>query len=82
MRPTTHLPIPKTFKTLLIKRVFPFATIVVDTVGHLELQISPRIFEKIEMTLLVLSEAWGKMIHEKIPKREIWWHRPFNVALG
>ncbi len=32
---------------------------------HLELRISPRIFEKIRKALLVYSGAWGKLIHEK-----------------
>jgi hypothetical protein len=34
-------------------------------VVHLDLRISPRIFEKFEMILMLLSEAWGKVIHEK-----------------
>ncbi len=43
----------------------------VCSVVHLDLQISPRIFEKFEMTLKLLSEAWGKMIHEKNQKQKI-----------
>jgi hypothetical protein len=40
-------------------------------VANLELRISPRIFEKkIEMTLMVYSGAWGKLIHEKKPDVE------------
>jgi len=34
-------------------------------VVHLDLQISPRIFEKFEMTLMLLSETWVKMILKK-----------------
>jgi hypothetical protein len=34
-------------------------------VVHLDLWISPRIFEKFEMTLVLFLGAWGKMIHEK-----------------
>jgi hypothetical protein len=34
-------------------------------VVHLDLQISPRIFEKIRNDPNVISEAWGKVIHEK-----------------
>ncbi len=37
-------------------------------VVHLDLQISPRIFEKFEITPKQLSETWGKMILEKKPK--------------
>ncbi len=40
-------------------------------VVHLDLQISPRIFQKFKMTLMLLSEAWGKMIHEKNQKQKI-----------
>jgi hypothetical protein len=32
-------------------------------------QISPRILEKFEMTLLLCPGAWGKMIHEKWSKK-------------
>ncbi len=48
-----------------------FGAGVVDTganfpsVVHLHLRISPRIFEKFEMTLTLFSRAWGKMFHEK-----------------
>jgi hypothetical protein len=38
---------------------------------HLELQISPRIFEKTETALLVYSGAWGKLIHVKNQKSKI-----------
>jgi hypothetical protein len=39
-------------------------------VANLELRISPRIFGKFETTLIVYSEAWGKLIHEKKPEVE------------
>jgi hypothetical protein len=53
-----------------------FAAGVVDTGGylppvsltpvvHLDLRISPRIFEKIRNDPYVISGAWGKVIHEK-----------------
>jgi hypothetical protein len=58
-----------------------FAACVVDTSGnlspphlppvslipvvHLDSRISPRILEKFEMTQVLFSGAWGKMIHEK-----------------
>jgi hypothetical protein len=38
-------------------------------VANIELRISPRIFEKFEKGLLVYSEAWGKLIHEKTKTR-------------
>jgi hypothetical protein len=34
-------------------------------VVHLDLQKSPRILKKFEMTLKLFSGAWGKMIYEK-----------------
>jgi hypothetical protein len=40
-------------------------------VVHLDLRISPRIFEKIHMILMLFSGAWGKMIHEKNLKQKI-----------
>jgi hypothetical protein len=61
----------------------PFATGVVDTGGKFAagvidtggkfapVRISPRIFEKFEMILMLLSGAWGKGIHEKNLKQKI-----------
>ncbi len=40
-------------------------------VAHVHLRISPRIFEKFEMTLLLFLGAWGKMIREKNLKQNI-----------
>jgi hypothetical protein len=40
-------------------------------VVHLNLQISPRMFEKFEMTLMLFLGAWGNMIHEKNLKQKI-----------
>jgi hypothetical protein len=59
-----------------------FATGVNDTGGnlppvsvtpvvHLDLRISPRIFKKFEMIQMLLSGAWGKVIHEKNLKQKI-----------
>jgi hypothetical protein len=45
-----------------------FAVSIIDTGGKfatIDLQISPQIFEKFKMTLMLFSGAWGKMIHEK-----------------
>jgi hypothetical protein len=38
---------------------------VTTPVVHLELLISPQIFEKFETALMVYSGAWGKLINEK-----------------
>jgi hypothetical protein len=48
-----------------------FATVSLTAVVHLDLRISPRIFEKIQIDPNVLSEAWGKVIHEKNLKQKI-----------
>ncbi len=40
--------------------------------------VSQRIFVKFEMTLVLFSGAWGKMIHEKNLKQKISWHYPFK----
>ncbi len=49
----------KLLKIFLIEDIFHF---------HLELRISPRIFENFETALMVYSGAWGKLIHEKKPE--------------
>ncbi len=38
---------------------------------HLDLRISPEFSEKFEMILMLLSWAWGKVIHEKNLKQKI-----------
>ncbi len=38
--------------------------------------------KKFEMTLLLFSGAWGKVIHEKHLKQKISWHCPFNVRIS
>jgi hypothetical protein len=47
--------------------------IVVDTsaVVHLDLQISPQIFEKIRNGPNGILRGWGKLIHEKNQKQKI-----------
>jgi hypothetical protein len=40
-------------------------------VVHLDLRISPRILKKFEMTLVLFSGAWGKIIHEKNLEQKI-----------
>jgi hypothetical protein len=47
-------------------------------VVHLDLQISPQIFENIWNDHNAISEAWGKMIHKKNPKQKILWHCLFR----
>ncbi len=37
--------------------------------------------KKFEMILMLLSGAWGKVIHEKNLKQKISWHCPFNKLL-
>ncbi len=58
-----------------------FATGVIDTISvvHLDFWISLRLFEKILYVLKVISEVWGKTIHEKNLKPKILWHSPFKV---
>jgi hypothetical protein len=45
---------------------------------HLELRISPRIFEKIG-TALIVSGAWGKLMHVENLKSKISWHCSFYM---
>ncbi len=49
-------------------------------VVHLELRISPRIFEKIRNGPIDILRGLGKLIHEKKQKSKISWHCPFNVG--
>jgi hypothetical protein len=55
----------KIIKTLLIEDFFHLPPVSTALVVHLELRISPQIFEKFETTLMVYSRAWGKLIHKK-----------------
>jgi hypothetical protein len=48
-------------------------------VVHLELWISPWIFEKIWNGPFGIPRAWGKLIHEKNLKSKILWHCPFKA---
>ncbi len=45
---------------------------------HLGLQISRKFSTKIKMALMLLSEAWGKMIHDKNQKQKISRQCPFK----
>jgi hypothetical protein len=45
-------------------------------VVHLDLRLSPRIFEKIEQVLTEYSGTGGKLIREKNQKQKISWHLP------
>jgi hypothetical protein len=70
-----------------------FAAGVVDTGGnlspvsltpmvHLDLRISPRIFEKFERVLMGYSGAGGKLIHKKNQKQKISSYCPFKANLN
>ena len=47
-------------------------------VVRLDLQISPRIFEKIRNGSNGILWGWGKLIHEKNQKQKISWHCPLK----
>jgi hypothetical protein len=56
------------WQNLLPVSLIPMANlppVSLTPVVHLDLRISPRIFEKFEMTPKLFSEAWGKLIYEK-----------------
>jgi hypothetical protein len=55
-----------------------FATVVVDTNGAPDLQISPQIFDKNLNDPNVIFRNFGKMIYEKNMKQIISWHCPFK----
>jgi hypothetical protein len=58
------------FATSVVDTGGKIATGVVDTGSAPSLAKSPRIFKKFEMTLMLFSGAWGKMIPEKNLKQE------------
>ncbi len=41
-----------------------------------------KFWKKFEMILMLLSGAWGKVIHEKNLKQKILWHCPFKYRLN
>ncbi len=55
-----------------------FATSVVDTGGAPWLEYLREFSKKFEMILILLSGAWGKVIHEKNLKQKNLWHCPFK----
>jgi hypothetical protein len=63
--------VDKIIKTFMTEDFFHMAPVPMTPVVHIELRISPRIFEKFEMALMVYSGAWGKLIHEKNQKSKI-----------
>ncbi len=67
-----------TTPAVLVANVPPVSLI---PVVHLDLRIFSRIFENFEMTLMLLSGAWGKMIHERNLKQKILWHCPFKYNI-
>jgi hypothetical protein len=79
LTPVANLPPVSTAQGKLVAK---FAAGVVDTGGnlppvlltpvvHLDLRISPRIFEKFETVLMGHSGAGGKLIHKKNQKQKI-----------
>ncbi len=48
----------------------------------LSLEYLREFSKKFEMALMVYSDAWGKLIHEKNRKSKISWHCPFNLFTG
>ncbi len=61
--PVANLPLVSTIPAITVAK---FAACVDDIGGAPSLtNISPNFQKKIEMTLLLFSETWGKMIHEK-----------------
>ncbi len=61
----------KIIKNFLIEDFFHLPPVSKTPVGHLEPRISPRIFEKVRIAVMVYSGAWGKLIHEKNQKSKI-----------
>ncbi len=57
--------VKKTIKPFLIEDFFHFLPESMTPVMPLELQISPRIFKKCEIALMIYSGAWRKLIHVK-----------------
>ncbi len=55
----------------MIEDFFHLPLVSTTLVVHLELRISPRIFEKILNGPNGYSGAWGKLIHEKNQKSKI-----------
>ncbi len=65
-------------KVFLIKDFFHLPPVSTTPVVHLELRISPRIFEKIRNGMIGITRTLGKLIHEKNQKQKISWHCPFK----
>ncbi len=86
---TTQGKLVAKFATGVVDTGGKFAIGVVDTGGnlppvsltplvHLDLRISPRIFEKIRNDPNVIIRGLGKVIREKTWSKKISWHCPFN----
>ncbi len=54
------------------------SAVLLIPVVHLDLRISPRIFEKIWNGPNGILWDWGKLIHEKNQKQKILWHCPLT----
>ncbi len=67
------------FDTGVIDASGKFANGVVDTSGApCTCEYLRKFLKKFEMTLMLFSGAWGKVIHEKNLKQKILWHCPFK----
>ncbi len=55
------------------------AVSLIPCMVHLDLQISPRIFERSDMTLTLFSGAWEKMIYKKAWSQKFRDTVPLNV---
>jgi hypothetical protein len=78
------------FATSVVDTGGKFATGIINTSGTSVIKTSGAPYEpceyfcemlkKFEMTLMLFSGAWGKMIHEKNLKQKILQHCPFNTS--
>jgi hypothetical protein len=60
----------KIFKQKIFNN-FVCAPLPLTPIVHLEPRISPGICENFDMAVMVNSDAWGKLIHEKKQKSKI-----------
>ncbi len=69
-------------KNFLIQDFFHLPPVSLTPVENLELQISPRIFEKFRNGLNGILWGWGETEHEKNQKQKISWHCPFKRRIA
>ncbi len=68
----------KSIKIFLIEDFFHLPPVSLTPIANLELQISPRIFEKIWNGLYEILWGWGETDSWKNQKQKISWHCPFK----